>query len=247
MLHQLDTLLRLPIEASDGDIGRCRDFLFDDRDWLVRYLVVDTGKWLPGTRVLVPSPLIEEVDLLKERVPVKLTREQVRQSPPLDTHAPVSRQYEIQLADHYQTLYWWVGPGSYGGFPTPATVSAKPRSKGMDLSEPDEPHLRSYREVRGYGIQAADGSVGHLEGLLVDDDDWSLPFLVVDTRNWLPGRKVVLSRRRAAGISWHERSIRLNRTRAEVEAAPDIELDRPVDPELASLLRDRYGEAREGS
>jgi len=58
----------------------------------------------------------------------------------------------------------------------------------------EENHLRSYKEFKGYDIEASDGKIGHVEDFILKDKTWALRYVVVDTLNWLPGgKKVILS------------------------------------------------------
>jgi len=71
----------------------------------------------------------------------------------------------------------------------------------------DDPHLRSTRQVTGYHIHATDGELGHVEDFIVDDENWAVRFLVVDTRNWLPGKKVLLSPQWIERVEWADSSV----------------------------------------
>lgn len=241
MLHNVDTLMDMVLEATDGDIGRCEDFLFDDQAWAVRYMLADTRKWLPGRQVLVSSESLEGIDLLKNRIRVNLSREAIRESPTLEEEAPVSRQYQARLADHYGLRHWWVGPGGHGVWPAPIPLHIdEDMGRAERDTDTEDSHLRSAREVGGYRIQAPDQEIGHLETLLVEDDGWEILFFVVDTRNWLPGRKVVLPKHWAKGVSWLEEAFYVNQKADRIEACPDIDLTRPVDPRFASELRSHF-------
>src|SRR5205809_6020840 len=98
------------IQATDGEIGHVAEFLFDDEKWTIRYLVVDTGGWLPGRRVLISPIALGETDWPGHRLHVKLTRQQVEESPVIDTDKPVSRQHEVSYYQYYRWPYYWGGP-----------------------------------------------------------------------------------------------------------------------------------------
>lgn len=101
MLRNVKEMKGYTIHATDGDIGDVSDFYFDDHDWVVRYLVVDTGNWLTGWRVLIAPFAFREADWRTEKILVSLTRDQVRNSPDVDTAKPISRQHEIEFAQYY--------------------------------------------------------------------------------------------------------------------------------------------------
>jgi PRC-barrel domain len=89
MLWHVSAINGYAIEASDGDIGTVSDFLFDDASWRVRWLVVDTGNWLSGRKVLLPPSVLGRI-YAKDRVfAVKLTKQQVKDSPGIDTETSV--------------------------------------------------------------------------------------------------------------------------------------------------------------
>ena len=173
MLTTAGDLKGVTIEAMDGDIGSVQDLYFDDRTWTVRYLVVDTGTWLPGRQVLV-SPLAFHVVPGASRLRTSLTKEQVKDSPSIDTDLPVDRQREIAFAQYYGYPYYWVGPYRWGDLSYPAlpVTAAQPTKLEQELQarqwEDRDPNLRSAREVTGYYIQATDGDLNHVEDFLVD-------------------------------------------------------------------------------
>ncbi|MDQ3250293.1 MAG: PRC-barrel domain containing protein, partial [Chloroflexota bacterium] len=88
-------------EATDGGIGQAVDCLVDDTDWTIRYLVVDTGNWLPGKQVLVAPDWIDQVDWNGSRIYIKMTQAQIKRSPEYDSSALPDPQYEQSLHDHY--------------------------------------------------------------------------------------------------------------------------------------------------
>jgi sporulation protein YlmC with PRC-barrel domain len=219
------------LRARDGDVGSVRDVYFDDERWAVRYLVVDTGAWLPGKKVLI-SPASLSRDRDAEAIAVNLTREQVKAAPDIDTDAPISRRLEEAHARYYGYPYYWGGPGLWGVAPTP--LAAPPAEKAQqqppagyrealerDKASAERSHLRSGAEVVGYAIRAADGEIGHVEDLLVDDETWAIADMVVDTRNWLPGKKVLVPPSEVAAIDWEAREVRLRLTREALQKAPE--------------------------
>ena len=230
MLHSSGELQHYAVLATDGEIGTADDLYFDDQRWTVRYLVINTGDWLSGQRVLL-SPLAVVAASREERdLRVALTRAQVEGSPPIDTHRPVSRQHERELAGYYGWPLYWGGAGMWGAYAYPqqllagqAALEAEARAHRRDVDgdgERDDPHLRSAREVIGYGIRALDGELGHVEDVLVDDEDWAIRYLVVDTRDWLPGRKVLVTPQWITAVSWEARAVAVDLTRDTIERGP---------------------------
>jgi PRC-barrel domain len=238
-LRSLKDLERYRILAADGDIGRVYDFFFDDESWVLRYLVVDTGHWLPGRKVLLPPLVLESSDQSERRFAVPLTREQVKDSPGVDTEKPVSRQHEIELHMYYGWPFYWSGVGAWPAPMTPIPPAAMPpRLTG----EANNPHLRSVREIIGYGIEARDSQVGQVEDFIADDETWTIRYLVVGTRVWLGGRKVLVSPEWITGpIRWADRTVKIIMTGENIKHSPEFDPGAPVNREYESKLYDFYG------
>lgn len=247
MLRSVKELQGYAIRAIDGDIGKVHDFYFDDQSWLIRYLVVDTGNWLPGRRVLISPYALGQPDWGAQVFPVELSKEQVENSPHVETDKPVSRQMEENLHTYYGwTPYWRTGAPAFGlGAAAAARLvaeaeRARERSKKLN----DDPHLRSTREVIGYHIQATDGEIGHVEDLIVDDEHWTLHYLVVNTRNWLPGRKVLVAPAWAQKVNWAEKQIYVDLTQEAIRNSPEFDPRAPVNQAYEIRLYDYYGRPR---
>ena len=249
MLWHASAINGYAIEASDGDIGTVSDFLFDDASWLVCWLVVDTGNWLSGRKVLLPPSVLGRL-YAKDRVfAVKLTKQQIKDSPEIDTDRPVSRQMETSVYDYYGWSPYW-GTGFYmGGFGyVPAAMAGPPsgsRQREEEIADAqrkrDDPHLRSIEAVTGYHIHAGDGEIGHVEDFLIEDADWSIRYLVVDTRNWWPGKKVLISPSSAAEIDWTDKLVNLNVDRQQVKDSPAYDASTTVDRAFEERFLTYYG------
>src|ERR1700690_440690 len=96
MLRSMKELEDCAIRATDGIIGSVKDVYFDDKAWVIRYLVVDTGSWLSSRKGLISPIAIGPPDWIGKVLPVSITKEQVKNSPAIDPDKPVSRQHEIR-------------------------------------------------------------------------------------------------------------------------------------------------------
>lgn len=239
MLQTLSGLKHMSIGATDGEIGHVRDAYFDDHEWTLRYLVVNPGSWLTGRRVLISPWAIRDVNWQAQRVDVALTREQVRNCPETDADKPVSRQYETAYSDYYGYPYYWMGPFAWGPLPLPreGAMADPSRQAGRRDKEKGDPNLRSANEVDAYRIEAVDGSIGHVDEFIFDDDTWSLRYLVVDTRNWLPGRHVLISTDWIDRVSWEGRKAYVALTRDEVRNSPEYDAASFSEAEEDTLYR----------
>ena len=253
MLQVISPLKGFSIEASNGRIGTVVDFLFDDASWKVRWLVVDCGTWLKGRKALIHPSAILQQDLEQQQFVVALTKVQVEGGPELAQDQPVSQQMEARLYHHYGWDPLWGGanlsavPGAmasplmappYLGFGSADEAEAD----GQDpaLCE-DDPHLRSVSEVTGYRVHAVDGEIGHVENLMLDDTDWSVPYLIVDTRNWWFGRRVLISPLAVKRIDWSDRHVELNLTRERVQASPPWDPLAAFNDDYVTRLHKHYG------
>lgn len=239
MIHTARAFEGYSINARDGALGSVKDIYFGDENWIVRHFVVETGSWLNGRRVLLAAARLTP-DPGTQRLNIEATREQVRNSPPMETDRPVSRQREQEIYDHYGWPYYWgVAPLAGGGIAAGAMM-AGPLGVGLaaaqrevddvrtstieaDRRPPGDPHLRSVREVRGYRISARDGELGHVEDLLIDTGTWEIRALVVDTRNWLPGRNVLVPPMAVEAVRWQKSDVVVDLLRDEIKNGPAFE------------------------
>lgn len=257
MLRNAKKLEGCHLRARDGEIGSVEDFFFDDRRWTVRYLVAETGSWLNSRKVLI-SPAALGAPLWDQRLlPVNLTREQVRDGPPIDTTQPVSREHEGQLTHYYNWPAYWGAMGFESGFAMPmvpldvaaaqgeaAKWPARRVSPGAAGAPQDDSHLRSLRAVSRYQIEAADGGLGHVEDFLVDDRTWEIFYLVVDTRNWWPGKQVLLAPRWIEEVGWEDAKVSVGLPREAIKNSPAYDPAQPLTPDYAERLHDHYGRPR---
>jgi len=235
MLRSTRKIIGYHIRATDEEIGTARDLCFDDQSWRFRYLVVDTGVWLPGRQVLVSPESMGEPNWNAQTIPVDLSKSQIEQSPPVGTDQPVSRQHEAQLAAYYGWHPYWA-PGPLAG-----VVAAAPKPAESTEGPEGDPHLRSLNEVLGYHIEATDGRIGHVEDVIAETDDWTVRYVVVDTRDWLPGKKVLISPEWAERIDWSKGAVHLNLAQEQVRDAPKFDPSSPVNREYEERLYDYYG------
>jgi hypothetical protein len=220
MLRQAKDFKSFKLRARDGDIGKAREFYFDDRHWTVRYLVADTGGWLTGRQVLISPYALKSAIEMDRVLPVDLTKKQIEESPSLASDQPVSRQFDTQFYDYYGWPYYGNGSNVWGNSPY---ILPNLRAPSVELVRHEEawyPHLRSTKEVTGYDIQAKDGEIGHVEDFIIDDATWTIRYLVVDTKNWWGGKPVLISPRWIEKVSWSESKVFINLSREAIKQSP---------------------------
>jgi hypothetical protein len=266
MLRNQKDIEKCVIGAADGDVGQVTDLYFDDHAWTIRYLIVDTGSWLSERKVLISPISIQTPDWPTHRLPVAITREQVKHSPAIDTDKPVSRQHEEQYFGYYGYPTYWDGAGMSGAGMDPMGLypgyAARPggsaalpagtaaREQAIEASasasaerakhSDDDPHLRSCTDVIGYHIHATDGEVGHVEGFLIDDQTWAIRYLVVNTSNWWLGHKVLIAPQWISGVHWSNHSVAVDLSRAAVKAAPAYDASADLDRQLETDLYNHH-------
>lgn len=248
MLRNVNELRKFAIHATDGVIGEVDDFYFDDENWAIRYLIVDTGGWLAGRKVLISPYAMGLPNWDGRELPVKLTKAQVEGSPDIDTKKPVSRQHEAHYSSYYGYPYYWGSEGLWGlgAYPgiLPAQVPAEqadtPKQESRSQASVDA-HLRSCRELGGYHIQALDGDIGHVEDVLVDDHSWAIRYLIVNTSNWWGGHLVLVSPQWVDEVSWADSKVSVGLTRQAVQDAPPYDSSQPFDRRHEEAIHDHYG------
>ena len=224
MLWNASELVGSTIKATDGEVGIVSDVLFDDQSWMVRWLVVDTGSWLPGRVVLLPLPVLGQPDRANRLFPVRLTMQQVKDSPDEGAHLPVSRKMEAALFGHYGREPYWGGdlfPVS-NAIAVPYAVPKPPSDTARLPADPDW-HLRSSVAVTGYHMHTVDGEMGQAEDFLLDDADWRIRDIVVGTNSWLPGKLVLAGTSHVKKINWAEQRIYLDLTIQKIKDSPAYE------------------------
>jgi sporulation protein YlmC with PRC-barrel domain len=224
-MNNASLLIGKTIDAQDGEIGSVDDLYVDVQTWRVRYLVVDTGKWLPGRSVLVTPEAIVKPWHHQPAVAVTLTKEQIQSSPDVNTDMPISRVAEELLHRHYQWAPYWdatVAPIPPTPPPPPAVTVQEDRQEAEKEAESHaDASLRSANELAGYRVRAGDGDVGQVQDLLLDDDLSRILFLVVEVKGWLFGKKVLVGPSLISGVDWSTSTVRVNANRQALKSAQE--------------------------
>ncbi|MFA7669267.1 MAG: PRC-barrel domain-containing protein [Burkholderiaceae bacterium] len=253
MLHRVNSLNGYNLQATDGDLGKVKDVFFDDEKWTIRYLVVETGSWLNSRQVLISPYSVIGIDQVNEAITVRLNQEQVKNSPDIDTHQPVSRQMEGDFSRYYGLGNYWIGPelwgtGAYPMVGASGTVDgAAIHDRAEELLQhaadnPEDYHLRSADHVKDHHIQGTDEEIGHVEDFVFDDETWALRYFIVDTRNWWPGgRKVLLATHWIDSIDWSQSLVKVSLTQEQIRNSPEYNPDHPLDRDTEAALHVHYG------
>jgi hypothetical protein len=226
MSHPLKNFYGQRLVATDGEIGHVKDFYFDDQAWEIRYAVADTGTWLPGRMVLLSRHAFAHFHHDGAGLPVNLTRKQIEDSPSIETHRPVSRQYETEYYRYYGWPVYWMGDGygGLGGSPGVLPVLSDEAREHHGHQQRDDAHLQSAQAIDGYRIQTEDGLIGEVTGLTVDDKTWAIRALTVETGHWYHGKEILIAPAKIKRISYEESTVWVNLTKADIEQTQDHEI-----------------------
>jgi sporulation protein YlmC with PRC-barrel domain len=243
MLRSLNNLEHYKVSATDGNIGNVVNFLLDDERWTIRYLVVKPGGFFNQHQMLISPIFFREVDWSAARIHLALTMDKIKNSPSVDVHKPVSRQHERDYYGYYGYPYYWGSSGIWGmgAYPGALTAGALYDPSAEYYLEPGDVHLRSAQEVRGYHIEGSDGSIGHVEDFIVDDETWAIRYLVVDTSNWWVSKKVLIAPAWATSVSWEKQCVNVALSRQAIKDSPEWNAYAAVNREYELRLYDYYG------
>jgi sporulation protein YlmC with PRC-barrel domain len=220
MLMKVKELKDYTLDSLDGEIGKAKEFYFDDRHWTIRYLVADTGGWLIDRQVLLSPYALVSVNKDAQNITVKLTKKQIEESPPLNSDMPVSRQFESAYFGYYQWPTYWDGPHMWGANPGMMRIDNKVKSNAP-IAESWDPNLQSTQTVKGYHIHAEDGEIGHVEDFIIDDETWAIQYLIINTKNWWIGMNLLVSPQWIKNVKWDTSEVFVNLTREVIKQAPE--------------------------
>lgn len=253
MKRSVKSLQGFSLKETDGEIGKVVEFYFDDHSWTIRYLVIETGSWLSKRKVLISPKALQQSDWEHKEFSVNLTKDQIENSPDIDTDKPVSRQQEEQLSSYYPWGIYWGnepdehGAGIFGMMPSDlaASVSADDAvEQPVNDALSNDPHLRSTKEIVGYSIHATDGEIGKVVDYIIDDSNWKIIFFVVETGSWLDSRKIILPIHWIKELSWENSTVVVNVTTNSIKDSPEFDASQPINESYEQNLYDHYGKAQ---
>ena len=239
MLIKAKNLKSRRLVSLDGEIGKVKDFYFDDSYWTIRYVIVDTGTWLTEKQVLISPYAIRDYLTDTGDIEVSLNKKQIENSPAEDTHKPVSRQFEDSYNTYYEFPTYWVGSYIWGSVPHIVHgINVSDKTKHDTAAY--ESHLRSTDEVTRYRIHATDGKIGHVEDFLIDSKTWTIRYLIVDTKNWWPGKKVLISPEWIKKISWLDGEVYISLTQDQIKKSGEYFEESVLEREYEESLFELY-------
>jgi uncharacterized protein YrrD len=238
MLNKTKLVHGFKLHCLDGEIGSVKEFYFDDKHWAIRYVVAESGDWLTGRQVLLSPYAITAINREDRTFSVNLTRKQIEDSPGLERHVPVSRQYEESYYKYYGWPLYWSGPYLWGA--NEALERDKNRWQSDQKPLAWDPHLRSSQDLKGHVIEALDGEIGKVEDLIFDEESWAIRYLVVDTRVLWSGKIVLISPLWIEQINWEKLKIAVNLKCSTIRNAPEYSESLLIDREYETRLYGHY-------
>lgn len=217
MLRRINELVDYSVREVDGKLGIVRDFLINRDDWKITYMEIDLTDWYPGKKVIIPPSRINIPDSKRFEIPVSLTKAEVENSPALELDEEICRKHEEELALHFGWEPCFVSPGN------------------------KDVNLKSLKEMIGYHIHAVDGSIGYIEDFILDDKDWVVRYVVVNTRNWLPGKQVLMAPNWITSIIWEEDNVVVGHSQEDIKNSPEFDSETQINRQFEEILYDYYG------
>lgn len=250
MLANTQELKGFEVVNEDEEVGKIEDYYFDKDYWVTRYIVVDTGNWLIERDVLISPESIENIDYGEGKIYLNISTDKIENSPPVLKDEPLLRTQEKDLADYFNWPYYWsaaeTGKPGVSGLSPNNLIREITIQENMDQQNPNinkeevEAGLRSINEMINYNIHAVDGEIGHIEKFILDDDNWLVRYLVVDKRDFLPGKKVVLAPEWITNIDWVREEVKYNLKKEEIKNAPEYDPEIPVSEVYEKKLYEHY-------
>jgi hypothetical protein len=244
----LSALTGYPIKATDGQIGTVAGLMYGDSDWAIRWVIVDTGDWLSGRRVLLPVAALGQPDPESHDLPVTLTMQQVRDSPDVDVSQMLSQQSESLVREHYDMphgrdhVLWAARDGKSSDVVAPDAANILTADDPAGLRGTRRvSQVRPISEIIGDSIEATDGDIGHAEDFLIDTALWQVRYLIVHTSSWWPGEKLLVSPMSIDWIDWARSIIHVGVTRQKVKDSPPYVPAETVDGAFEALFHSYYG------
>lgn len=256
MLRKMSSLKGFKVQGLGDELGKLTDFYFDQHHFILRYLVIDTGNWLNSNKMLVSTTALEDIDYQSREILINLSAEELEDGPELNCNKPISKLMEEKLTNHFNWPVYWLNPYPSGGPTVQSGTQMREKllnfrkltdQEKQNQEKEIESNLRSFNEIKGYHIQAEDKEFGHLKDLFFDEENWIIRYLLIDTRNILPGKDVLIAPEWLQNISWNNQKLYLNKPKTEIKNAPEYiegKSDHLVNPSYEEKLYNHYEEIK---
>lgn len=240
MLAFVSELRECRIEALDGEMGKVQDLFFDDRHWAVRYVLIDTGKILPGKKVMLSPASFDNLDIEEKRLHVHYDKEKIRKSPDVSETVSMTNEHETQLADYYGWSKYWLDNMMWGIGGSPIAEKIEEMhppnlNREVDLPTSAEYSLRSAREAKGVRVHANDGRLGEVMDAIFDTRNWAVQSLVVKITHQPELGLMLLSPNELSGAEWTEGDLYFDGTVDQFKERPIYQSEQQLHEDLPNL------------
>ena len=205
-------LKKFKLQTENGDAGQIHDLYFDDSSWAIKYVVIDSGGWFPGKRLILPVSEIDDAVEALQTIRVNLRREDIENGPGIDEVKPVSRQIVRTLLSHHKVLILLPTDNHYlPNWLIKILKAVSSQTEKMPAPAAGHHQLRSAREIIGYNVIYNDEKIGFLSDLIVNTVDWTIPSIVAKQRKPLMETSVLmLSPEHVETFDWAGHQIELS-------------------------------------
>jgi hypothetical protein len=238
MLRSLKEILGYRLKVLDGEIGKCKDFIFDSQKWVIRYVLADTEGWLTDRQVLISPAALGQPQWAERVFPINLKKNKIANSPELNHDVPISRRYEIAVYEYYGWPHYWKGQYLWGQQPNPWPFYEEVSLKKSNDEDNYDPEFRVVSEAFNYRVMTSDEKFGEIHDIIVNDENWSISHIVVDFGSPLSGKKVLIE---PGSISNFESHLCLNVNSDELKEFPKYNSHNLVNTEFEAVKYDFKG------
>lgn len=236
MFASLTELRSYRIRGTDAELGKINDLCFRQNDWVVRYVVV--GMEELARESLLLTTYLGRLDRGSHTLTADILLEQVANTDPLDRSMPLEERDERRLHEQYGwPAIWW--QEEHDIEPIGGLWSEEPRaSENADEQEFESPRVMFAGDLlEAYAVEGEGGEIGRLLDVIVEDETWSIPYLVVGS----PGaERTLVATDYVQTIDLGTRNIYLSLPVGAVANSPILSSVGPITPELEQSLREYY-------
>jgi sporulation protein YlmC with PRC-barrel domain len=244
MLIKTEDLKGFNTESIDDIQGEIYDFYFDDLFWNIQYLLIKTGGLLKEKSILMSHVVLGVPDIERQALSVKVSFQTNNKKEKPEELQTISESKEKKASE---ILNWPLSRLNLVSLDEKdlKNLINNMVTDGKQHYENENLHLRSRNEVLGYHIQAKNGEIGHVDDLIIETESWKIRYLIVDTRNWLPGGKdVLISPAWIEKIKWNKNRVYIDLKKGVIENSPPYDPEAPIDDQFELKLFKYYGRQR---
>lgn len=258
MLISLREVTGYEMHSRDGKIGIASDFLFDQKSWFIKSIVDKSGKVF-SKELLFSAGSIGGLDMQEKILHMDLDNEQIKHSPRLTVRDVLNPERFLPMDDnkvvfHSDWLNNWNSMrltvlGKQKKYATTKILNSSDllhqeamKDASLFVRNDDEeiPTLQSSAMTFGFKISSRNGDMGYMQDFIVNDEDWSIKFLVINTKRNFSGKKILVSPEAIDWISWRRKHVSVDMEKEKLAGCPHFDMSFPLNPELQSAIQEKY-------